>query len=51
MPNLKAEMVPNANPIAEYTAADVVNTKIPDDDKGLMLGWVGQAQCLLIANH
>jgi len=28
MPNLKAEIIPNANHIAEYTAADTVNEKI-----------------------
>jgi pimeloyl-ACP methyl ester carboxylesterase len=28
--NLKAEIVPNANHVAEYTAAEVVNEKILD---------------------
>jgi pimeloyl-ACP methyl ester carboxylesterase len=28
VPNLKAEIVPNANHVAEYTAPDAVNKKI-----------------------
>ncbi len=28
VPNLKAEIIPNANHIAEYTASEVVNAKI-----------------------
>jgi hypothetical protein len=29
VPGLKAEIVPNANHLAEYTAPDVVNEKVP----------------------